>query len=193
MKNTPPIIHPNAILNAAMMALVNKKEGPSPLAAPNGYKPSNAQQRSNWNRFLDFMASKGLGGSTDLDKRDRTLGMDMLNEFNKNNPNFKVDPSFVPVAQYESHLIRRKGEFPGLKPEDAKYAFAKLSPQFKERPISAVDNWLGSQTSKQYYPNFERVSASGKQSFGTSFEDYISSVPERNLKDAAPGIAFRQK
>jgi hypothetical protein len=146
----------------------------SSYVAPKGYKPSTPDQRKRWNQFLDFLDKKGVGGSKDLDARDKALGKKYLEEYNKANPDSAIAEDFIPVAQYESYLIRRKNEFPGLTKEQGKRAFSGLSEAFRTRPISAVDSWLGSYTSKQYYPTFERVSNTApKQSFGVSFEDYL--------------------
>lgn len=148
-------------------------KGPS-YDAPKGYKPSTADDRKKWNMFLDYLGKKGVGGSKDLDARDKSLGRKYLEEYNKENPDSAVSESFIPTAQYESYLIRKKNQFPGLSEQQAKYAFSNLSPAYRNREISAVDSWLGSATSKQYYPTFERVSANEKKQFGTSFEDYIA-------------------
>lgn len=163
---------------ALLSRLTGGGNPPTPPAAPQNYKPSTADERNRWNKFLDFLATKGVGGSPDLDKRDRTRGLDLMKEYNKTNPTSQVNPEFITRAQYESHLIRKQKTFPGLKPDEAKYAFEKLAPQYLNRDISPVDNWLGSYTSKQYYPTFERLSKNGKQAFGTDFETYVRSVPK---------------
>jgi hypothetical protein len=191
-------IHPDPKLASIIARLSNGGGNPPSVNAPTNYKPSTPDERGRWNRFLDFLASKGMGGNPELDKRDRTRGMELLNEFNKTNPQHRVDPAFIPRAQYESYLIRKKQEFPGLTPEQNKYAFANLSPQFRGRDISDVDNWLGSYTSKQYYPTFERVQAGKpKAQFGTDFETYTRTIPAGdNFKSdpkAAATVLFRSK
>lgn len=140
---------------------------------PSNYKPSTNEQRENWNLFLDYLEKKGVGGSKDLDARDKSLGLQYLKEFNEKNPKNKVDQEFIPVAQYESYLIRKKGEFPGLSDQQAKDAFGGLPVPYKVKPISNVDNWLGSAISRQFYPTFERGTPNGTVHFGTSFETYL--------------------
>ena len=154
------------------------KEDPADkYPAPKGYKPSTPQQRSNWNQFLDYLEKKGVGGSKDLDARDKSLGKKLLDEYNKANPDKAVSEEFIPIAQHESYLIRKKGQFAGMDEKQAKYAFHNLPEKFRNKEISPVDSWLGSVTSRQYYPTFERVSSSGpKQQFGTSFEDYVKGL-----------------
>lgn len=173
-------VHPDAQLAAKiLLGGGGGKKDASKVEAPKNYRPSTPEQRNNWNKFLDFMASKGMGGNPELDKRDKTRGLEILNEYNSLNPSAKVTPDFIPIAQYESHLIRRQQTFPGLQPEQSKYAFAKLAPQFLNKPLSPVDNWLGSYTSKQYYPTYERAEeGKPKISFGTDFETYTKTVPK---------------
>lgn len=163
-------------------------EGDGPTYdAPKGYKPSTVDQRKRWNQFLDFLDKKGVGGSKDLDARDRSLGKKYLQEYNKTNPDAAVSEDFVPTAQYESYLIRKKNQFPGLSEDQSKYAFANLPAAYHNRPISSVDSWLGSATSKQYYPTFESRTKEGKQDFGTSFEDYLKHA------NIAPGAVAENK
>lgn len=159
--------------------------------APKGYRPSTAIQRNNWNQFLDYLSAQGIGGSQELDARDKNLGLKYLRQFNQQNPNAIIPESFIPIAQYESYLIRRKNEFPGLTPLQAQYAFSQLSPQYKNRPISGVDSWLGSYTSKQYYPNFERATKEGKTNFGTDFESFVGGLDEDTMKGALSGTTKR--
>ena len=143
---------------------------------PSNYKPSTSDQRAKWNKFLDFLSSKGAGGSKDLDVRDKTLGLNYLKEYNKANPKDAVDESFIPTAQYENYLIRRKGSFPGLTDDQNKSAFAGLPDAYKNKNISPVDSWLGSATSRQFYPTFKLGTTGGEKDFGTSFEDFLKVI-----------------
>lgn len=153
------------------------KDAPSEAyTPPKGYKPSTADDRRKWNQFLDYLEKKGVGGSKDLDQRDKSLGKKLLTEYNKANPKDQVSENFIPTAQYESYLIRRKGQFPGLNEQQAKFAFGNLPANYKTKTISPVDSWLGSATSRQFYPTFERASKEGKKQFGTSFENYLQGV-----------------
>lgn len=162
------------------------KGGAAEITAPKGYKPSTPDDRRKWNQFLDYLDKKGVGGSKDLDAKDRSLGKKYLEEYNKANPKDAVSEDFVSKAQYENYMIRKKGEFPGLNKDQAKYAFGNLSQQYKDKALSAVDSWLGSATSKQYYPTYERATASGKQQFGTSFESYLEGINPTSPTTAVP-------
>jgi len=158
--------------------------------APEGYVPSTPEQRANWNQFLDYLESKGVAGSEDLDVRDKRLGLQYLNEYNKAYPKAQVLEPFVKNAQYENYLIRKEGSFPTLTKEEADYAFGNLSPAYKQAPISYIDGWPGSKTSKQRYPGFRsgqsinRVDGTQQvdsYNFGVNFEDYVRSKANPNL------------
>lgn len=164
-----------------MSAVVGTTEGgggdtPKSYTPPANYKPSTVDQRNNWNMFLDFLSVKGVGGSKDLDARDKSMGAQYLKEYNKAHPTNAVDESFIPTAQYESYLIRKKSTFPGLDEKQSQWALARLPEAYRNREISPVDSWLGSATSREYYPTFERGTPSGTQKFGTSFEDFLKGV-----------------
>lgn len=188
MKN-PPIIHPDAALNAKILALTGGGGGSEP-PTPQNYQRSNAQQRNNWNTFLDFLAKKGMGGSPELDKRDRTRGLELLNEFNKANPANKVDPSFLPVVQYESTMIRRHGRLPGFTQEQNEYLFKNLADKYKNYPTSKVDNWLGSHSSQQYYPRYKRQDA-GKPDmlYDADYESLMKTIPTKERTRTEPNSA----
>lgn len=145
--------------------------------APKGYKPSTPKERENWNGFLVHLKNLGLYGSKDLDVKDQSLGMKHLEEYNKNFPDKAVSPEFIPTAQYEAELIRKKGKFPGLTDEQSAELHTKYLPQkYKDQQISGVDGWLGSLTSQQGYPLFiTHGDTYGKPiNYGTSFEDFVN-------------------
>lgn len=159
-----------------------QKGGDVNYEPPASYVPSSPQQRRNWNQFLDYLESKGVAGSQELDNRDSSLGLQYLDEYNKDNPKAQVDKSFIPVSQYESWLIRKQHSFPTLTKDEATRAFNNFSPVYNQAPISGVDGWLGQLTSKQYYPAFRSDEtfnrANGAQEkksydYGVNFEDYI--------------------
>lgn len=158
---------------------------PRAILPPTNYTPSTADQRRNWNMFTNFLREKGVAGSTDLDKRDQSLGLKYLDEYNKANPDNQVPAAFIPTAQYETYQIMKRGQFPGLSPEEAEYAFRGNAERFKDRPFSEVDGWLGSLTSTQAYQKYVRGTSmnkatgenvtTGRYNFGENFEDFVRS------------------
>lgn len=157
---------------------------PEPPAPPQGYKPLTPQQRKDWNDFLDYLEKEKVGGSPELDKRDQSLGFQYLDRYKKMNPNSSVSKDIIPSVQYEQYMLRKGKEFPGLKPEELDYIRKGLNPAYLNKPVSGVDSWLGSLTSRQYYPNARRGTNQGEQyDFGVNFEDFVRSINDSALQE----------
>lgn len=151
---------------------------------PKDYAPVSVIQRKNWNDFLDYLQAQGVGGSTDLDKRDQTIGLQYLNKYNKENPDKAIDPKMIPNVQYEQYMLRKGDAFPGLKPEELNYIRKGLNPAYLTRPISDVDSWLGSLTSREYYPTSRRGTNMGDSyDFGVDIESYVRSLGDKTLSE----------
>lgn len=156
---------------------------PAPTA-PKGYKPLGVQQRKDWNNFLDYLEKEGIGGKEELDKRDQSLGLNYLKKYKKSNPESTVSADTIPMVQYEQYLLRKGDAFPGLNPEELSYIRKALPAQYLSRPVSNVDSWLGSVTSRLYYPTATRASNKGdKFDFGVDFESYARSANDTNLQE----------
>jgi hypothetical protein len=158
---------------------------PKKVDAPKDYQPLTPVDRKKWNDFLDYLQEQGIGGKTDLDKRDQTLGLNYLNKYNKENPDKAIDPKIIPFVQYEQYQLRKGDSFPGLKPEEFNYVRKELSsnPKYLERPVSDVDSWLGSLTSREYYPTSTRLGKDYNYEFGTNFEDYVRALGNPDLAE----------
>jgi hypothetical protein len=155
-----------------------------PPPQPKGYTPLTVQNRSDWNGFLDYLDKQKLGGNPVLDKRDQTLGLQQMAAYKKANPNFSITPEMIPNIQYEQYQLRKGDSFPGLKPEELQYMRNGLSPAYMARPVSDPDAWLGSLTSKEYYPTATRADNHGnKYSFGVNFEDYVRSLSDPSIQE----------
>lgn len=151
---------------------------------PKGYAPLTVIQRKNWNDFLDYLQKEGVGGSKDLDKRDQTLGLNYLNKYNKENPDKAVNAEQVPFVQYEQYMLRKGDAFPGLKPEELNYIRNGLNPAYLKRPASDVDSWLGSLTSRSYYPTARRGTNTGDSyDFGVDIDSYVKSLNDPTLAE----------
>lgn len=149
---------------------------PEKPAPPTGYKPLSVQQRKDWNDFLDYMEKSGIGGKPELDRRDQFLGLQYLDRYRQMNPKTTVTKDIIPFVQYEQNLLRKGTEFPGLKPEELAYMRKNINPAYFQRPTSNVDSWLGSLTSRSYYPTAHRGTNTGEQyDFGPDFESFIRS------------------
>lgn len=151
---------------------------------PKDYKQLSVIERKNWNDFLDYLQKEGIGGSKDLDKRDQTLGLQHLQKYNKENPEKAIDPSKISHIQYEQYMLRKGDSFPGLKPEELNYIRKGLNPAYLNRDVSETDSWLGSLTSREYYPESHRGTNTGDQyNFGTDFETYVRSLGDSSLSE----------
>lgn len=167
-------------------------DDPKAPVVPKGYKGAlPVQTRNDWNGFLDYLDKKGVGGSKDLDKKDQSLGLGYLKQYNKENPNSTLTPDIIPQIQYEQYMLRKGDAFPGLSSEQLKYVRNGLSPAYMQRPVSEQDGWIGSLTSKQYYPIASRASGESKYNFGTDMESYVKGLtdPSVNEKFLQPPVA----
>lgn len=154
---------------------------PAPQA-PKDYKGISPQMRQDWNGFLDYLDKKGVGGSAALDKRDQSLGLTYLNQYRKENPTTSITPDIIPQIQYDQYLLRKGDAYPGLNSEQLKYVRNGLNPAYMARAVSDTDGWLGSLTSKQYYPTAKRGTNTGDSyDFGTNMEDYVNSLHNPEL------------
>jgi hypothetical protein len=157
---------------------------PKKVDVPKDYKTLTLQERKNWNDFLDYLGKEGVGGKADLDKRDQTLGLNYLNKYNKENPDKSIDPQRIKDIQYEQYQLRKGDSFGDLKPEELAYIRKGLNPAFLTRPVSDTDNWLGSLTSKEYYPEAHRgTNTEGSYDFGVDVESYVRSLNNKSLSD----------
>ena len=152
-------------------------------SAPENYKPLTNSERTQWNGFLDYIDSQKLGGSPKLDVRDQSLGLSLMAKYKKMNPDFSLTPADVPKIQYEQYLLRKGDSFPTITPQQLTYMRNGLSPAYMARDVSEVDGWLGSRTSKEYYPTATRSDNHGnKYDFQTYFEAYTNSLNNPDLQ-----------
>lgn len=121
---------------------------------PNGYVPTNPQNRTDWNGFLDFL-NKQKDVNT---QQDPNAVNTMMGEYKKQNPNFSITPAMLPAIQYEQQQFRKGATFSGLNPDQLNMARTGMSPNF----INQTDPY------KSYYPQFKV----GGQDFGTDVEGY---------------------
>jgi hypothetical protein len=162
---------------------------PTIPAAPSNYTPLTPDQRTEWNNFLGYVDQQGLAGSTKLDARDQGIGLGLMQKYKKANPNFSLTPADIARVQYDQYLLRKGDSFNGMTPEQMNYMRKGLNPAYLARPISPVDNWLGSITSKLYYPQARRGDNQGNSyNFGTDVESYVKGLADPQINEK-----FREK
>lgn len=158
-------------------------------AAPSGYKRRTKEQREAWNTLLDFATQKGMAGKPELDDRNQNLSRSIIDEFNTKYPDRAISPDDVQHYQYELRSIN-DGTFPQLvtsKPEYAEIWSQRMyndeyNKEFINRNRSQVDNWFGSVTSTQYYPQYEFVSDKKKINYGVDYDGYAEAMYREQQK-----------
>lgn len=157
------------------------------ISPPENYKPLSVPQRAEWNSFLDYLHSKGVAGSKDLDVKDKSLGLSYLAQYQKENPKTTITPDMIQNVQYEQQQLRKGDKFGSFTPDELKEWQAK-NKDITSKEVSPVDNWLGSITSKLYYPqgsqvftNSEGKEIKPKKDFGTDIESYYRATKTNDL------------
>lgn len=105
------------------------------------YRRLSPQQMTEWNSFLDFVGSKGLTGSKNLDS-DPTLVKNLFAEYKKANGSFSLDETWVPDVQNEFNIVNG---------QVASNAAAKGQKQYLSADPSKVDGIFGHRTSTQRF------------------------------------------
>ncbi len=150
-----------------------KKDVPQ---APKNFAPLSVKQRTDWNGFLDYLEKNKVGGDPKLDARDQSLGMNYMNQYKKANPNFSITPEMIPNIQYDQYLLRKGESYPTLNQNQLSYVRNGLNPAYMARQVSPIDGWLGSITSRLYYPQAIRKTAQGQIDFGNDIESYTKDI-----------------
>lgn len=181
----------NKNVNYANSPAITGGEDPKDVAptAPKGYTPLSVKQRGDWNNFLDYLDKNKMGGNPALDQRNQTLGLTYLNKYKAANPDFSITAEDIPKIQYEQYMLRKGTSFPTLKPEELNYLRNGLGQAYLNKNLSPVDSWLGSLTSKEYYPQGMHEEATGNRNFGVSIEDYVHSLNDPKISANYPLIA----
>lgn len=154
------------------------------MAHPSPPQSLTPQEKAKWNDFVDFLQKTGYKGSTALDNRTMTLGKNLLNRYNQNNPKNPINYEDIARIQQEIHNQRAEtvamyhknpGAFVGVNNENDIM-----------RGISPVDGWLGSKTSSHKFPVAALVTdINGKRdttNFGTDMNAMEKTA--QNLKPA---------
>ena len=148
------------------------------IVAPANYKqPLSVQTRNDWNDFLDYLDKKGVAGSKELDRGNGELGLAHLAQYQKENPKTSITPETIAQVQYEQAMLRKGDKFGSFTPkelEQYRNYDKQVSPAYWNRPVSPVDNILGSVTSKSFFPRNTMTFSDGRKpiDFGADIEGY---------------------
>lgn len=136
-----------------------------------GTKTLTPVQKEHWNKFIDYLDKSGYKGNAELDNRDKKLGQDLLDKFNKQYPESQITYQDVPVVQqelqnYRQQLINKWKS--GQASADGIKDASEIMPG-----ISQVDGWLGSKTSSYKFPVATLTQTDGtKKDFGVNVDQY---------------------
>lgn len=129
--------------------------------APQGYKPLSSGQRTEWNNFLDYLGSQG-----NIDLTDPQVGVNFLNQYKKNNPNFSLTPQDISNIQYDQYQLRKGNQFGDLNNQALNYIRQGLPATYLNKSVGEVNGVINPATSKLYYPQVG--------TFGTDIEGYYN-------------------
>lgn len=91
-------------LMSAMMNANNKNLDSQSSADSEKTTPDVNKIKSDWNKFLSWMQSKGVQGKSDLDKGE--LGNKYFKEYIKANPQTSLNESVIPIIRQEYTKLR---------------------------------------------------------------------------------------
>lgn len=136
-----------------------------------GQRQLSNDEKTRWNHFIQFVADKGMVNHPDLDRRDKSVGMGLLQAYNAANPKMALDTGIVPLVQqslqdYRGNLVNQwksgKIQADGVKSAD------EIMPN-----LSAVDSWPGSKTLSHRFPIAVTTHSDGTvQNYGTDVAAY---------------------
>lgn len=132
------------------------------------------EQKTNWNKFIDFVNTQKMAGSLLLDQRNKQVGMGLLQKFNFANPQNALDLGIVPKVQqelqdYRANIVNQWKSNPQTIP-DAK-SENEIMPN-----LSPVDGWPGSKTLSKKFPTAQMTiqtpQGSTVQNYGTDTDKF---------------------
>lgn len=135
------------------------------------------QQRAFWNKYVDFLESKGLKGSAKLDQRDTGLSRKLFEEFNNLSKAGYMYDAFIPQVQ-QSIADYRNQAIELFKEGKANYIMQKDDPDYENfmKGLSTVDGWAGSKTTSWKFPDETIIGTDQKnilyKNGGETPEDY---------------------
>lgn len=112
--------------------------------------PLPTHKKEMWNNFIDYLDKTGNKGNALLDDRNENMGMQLMNAYKRQHPDFSLNYDDVKQVQQDLQDYR------GALVNNWKNGTAKVNNVNNESDImpglSPVDGWLGKQTSSHKYP-----------------------------------------
>lgn len=145
-------------------------------------KPLSPKDKTNWNKFIDFVEMQKMKGNPQLDRRDKQIGMGLLQKFNYANPGHALPMDIVPQVQQELNDYRDKVV------QQYKQGKLQVTPDVKSENdimagISKIDGWPGTKTLSSKFPvavaTDDVMGEKTTKNYGTDIERFEK---ERGLK-----------
>lgn len=136
------------------------------------------QQRSDWNEFSDWLATKNLKGSATLDA-DKNVGVGLIQQYQQEKPNTSVTPQMI--ADFQQEIANYRAQ--ALNEIHTGKAISEIKSDDEFMPgLSKVDGWLGSKTSafkfpKQIFNTYKNGKIDSKD-YGTDYEGRASELTQ---------------
>lgn len=144
------------------------------------YTPTSSKQRDQWNAFIHYLRKEKISGSKSLDK-GKNPTKKLLEQYRSVDPEFSIQPEDVGNIQYEMNQFKETGKFPGYK--EGQKALGTYKKYADTKQFSKQDNWIGSQTSQQFFPsakttlavtNPQGVTTTQSQDYGSRMDDFAT-------------------
>jgi hypothetical protein len=149
-----------------------------------------AQERKDWNDFVDFVESKGLKGSEKLDKGNDALARGLFQEYKGLHPETTLSYEIVPSVQYEMQKLRQSIQG---------FAERRNDPNAKNLMnfVSKVDGWFGSHTSQSKFPfmmenTFHNDNLMKSENLGLVNSNLETEKQIKKKKSLPPGVTLEK-
>jgi hypothetical protein len=147
--------------------------GGDPKDAPKTLTP---QQKEAWNKFIEYVEKQGPKDKSVLDRKDKTIGLDLLKKFNEKNPDEAL-PTDV-VTQVQQEIQNHRQMVINAWKKDPSVLTSPVKSEDEIMPdVSKVDGWPGTKTLSHKFPVATLTKADGKKiEYGTDLAAYDRDV-----------------
>lgn len=128
-------------------------------------KPLTAGEKTNWNKFLDFVEINNMKNNPILDQRNKQIGLSLLQKFNYQNPKYALPTDIVPKVQSEIQDYRNNlvGQWKAGKMQADVKNESEIMPN-----ISPIDGWPGTKTLSTKFP----IAKTETKDYGVATDQY---------------------
>lgn len=166
--------------NAGQAAPSNGFAGEYDQAQPGGDpndppKGLSNQQKSTWNKFIDFVGSEGKTNDPSLNMRDKSVGLDLLKKFNAANPKEALSPDII--SQVQQEIQNHRQEVINAWKKDPSVMATPVKSEAEIMPnISKVDGWPGTATLSHKFPVAKANLNGQNKDYGVDYDAYNKAI-----------------